>query len=492
MKKLSITELAAIIKASHEPPATSHGFFTGVSTDSKTIKPGNCFFAITGPNFDGHNFLADVFSKGASCAVVSQDIPADKFPGKAILKVSDTITALGRLANFYRTDLNTTVISITGSVGKTTTRQIIYNCLSRHFPTVQSPKSFNNNIGLPLTLLTAESNTRFVIAELGTNHPGEISSLSKIAAPDIALITNVYPAHLEGFCSIESIAEEKSSIADGLKKDGCLFVNADQPLLLDACRKKNVTLETFGLSDSADIQAKNISLLPLASRFTINDTAIDLPLPGHGNILNALAAWAVCKKCNIKIAEFAADLKSISPVTMRTELLQIGSSAIGSAVGETPRLEGREACGSPKGGLTILNDCYNANPASMANALQILANIDPAGSRRLVFICGDMNELGKDSEKFHAQLGRLIAQTKIQLLITAGPLSKITAREARNAANQKIETFSFNDAASICNNLQKLIQETDIILVKASRAIGLETVVEKLKQIFSSKTIHKK
>ena len=236
MKKLSIENLAKIIKAGHKTLGTSYDV-TDVSTDSRSIKPGDCFFAISGDNFDGHNFLADVFAQGAACAVVSKDIPADEFPGKATLRVSDTIKALGDLACWYRNDCKFKVIAITGSAGKTTTRQIAHHVLSRYFRVFQSPKSFNNFIGLPLTLLGAEPNQQIIIVELGSNHPGEIEYLTRIALPDIAVVTNVYPAHLAGFGSVEKIAEEKLSITKGLASSGALIINADCPPLLNTARR---------------------------------------------------------------------------------------------------------------------------------------------------------------------------------------------------------------------------------------------------------------
>ena len=228
MNKISIKYLAEIIKASSNVLAGSQSV-TGVSTDSRTIKPGDCFFAIAGDNFEGHNFIADVFAKGAACAVVSKDIPSDKFPGKAILEVSDTIKALGDLACWYRKDCKFKVVAITGSAGKTTTRQITYHVLSRHFKVFQSPKSFNNFIGLPLTLLGAEPNQEIIIVELGSNHPGEIGYLTRIASPDIAVVTNVYPAHLAGFGSVGKIAEEKLSITKGLASSGVLSLTPIVP-----------------------------------------------------------------------------------------------------------------------------------------------------------------------------------------------------------------------------------------------------------------------
>jgi UDP-N-acetylmuramoyl-tripeptide--D-alanyl-D-alanine ligase len=468
MKKLSIENLAKIIKANHRTSGTSYDV-TDVSTDSRTAKSGDCFFAIPGDNFDGHNFLADVFAKGAACAVVSQDIPPDKFPGKAILRVSDTIKALGDLARWYRLDCKFKVVAITGSAGKTTTRQIVYHVLSRHFRTYQSPKSFNNFIGLPLTLLGAEPNQQIAIVELGTNHPGEIEYLTRIASPNIALVTNVYPAHLVGFGSVEKIAEEKLAIFKGLAPAGTLIINADCPPLYDFARKSNLIFKTFSCRESADYLARNISIGPLTSVFTINGISVEIPLPGRGNVENALAAWAICSSLGISARDFADALKTISPVSMRTEMLQFGS-------------------------ITVISDCYNANPASMKNALDILANL--AGSqkrraacpgeaqRRRVFICGDMAELG-DSEQFlHRQLGEQIANAGVNLLITLGNLAAIAA-DAAKTKRPDTQTRCFADQTDLCNNLQLMIKDSDIILVKGSRINKLELVVDKLKKLFS-------
>jgi hypothetical protein len=199
MKQFPITDLARIIKARCKPAPKPPSYFTGANTDSRTIKSGDCFFAIRGDNFDGHDYLSDAFDKGAVCAVVDKNSSTDGFAGKILLEVDDTIKALGLFAAHYRSVGKYKVVAITGSVGKTTTRQIAYHVLSRHFHCYQAPKNFNNNIGLPLTLLGADAADKVIIAELGTNHPGEIAYLARIAKPDVALVTNIYPAHLEGF-----------------------------------------------------------------------------------------------------------------------------------------------------------------------------------------------------------------------------------------------------------------------------------------------------
>jgi len=460
MKKLAIKNLAQIIKASHESQATSHDFVTGVTTDSRTTSPGDCFFAVPGENFDGHDYLPQAFNNGAVCAVVSKETKTKQFPDKAILRVTETLKALGCLAQHYRRQTGFKVVAITGSVGKTTTRQIAYNVLSRRFSVSQAPKNFNNNIGLPLTLLVADPTDKIVLTELGTNHPGEIAYLTQIAQPDIAVVTNVYPAHLEGFAGLQEIVHEKLSIAEGLKPDGALIINADCPDLLDDCIARGLNFTTFGKSEQCDIQARNISFNELGSRLTINQMQLHLPLPGPGNVENVLAAWAICRQLGITLQDFARNIKTIPAVSMRAEILHIGT-------------------------LTVLNDCYNANPASMKNALEILTKIDPAKNRRLVFICADMAELGAQTQRFHAELGVSVAQAKIQLLLTVGKFAKITAQTAEATAQYDLRTKSFEDTLSACNNLKKFIKDYDIVLVKGSRVAKLEMATEKLKEIFS-------
>ncbi len=465
MKEFPISALAQIINAK---PVAKTGIFTGVSIDSRTTKAGDCFFAIAGENFDGHDYITDAFAKGASCAVVNKDIENKKIAGKSIFKVPDTVKALGDLASRYRRQAGFKVVAITGSAGKTTTRQIAYQALSQRFRVHQSPKNFNNNIGLPLTLLGAEPDCRIVIAELGSNHPGEIACLTRIAAPNIAIVTNVHPAHLEGFGSLQTITQEKLSISEGLTPDGVFIINADFDELVSTCRAKGIKFVTFGKSNGADYQGQNIRYEASSSQFTIDGKQVHLPLPGPGNLENTLAAWAVCSQCDISIDDFAQAVSNLSPVSMRTELLQIGT-------------------------LTILSDCYNANPASMKNALNILAGLDPTRKRRLVFICGDMAELGTHSERLHTELGTSVAMAKVELLIAVGKFAKITAEAAKTAYEHNLDSRRvgpmqikcFEDTPSVCNNLHESIKDYDILLVKGSRTARLETVVEKLKELFS-------
>jgi UDP-N-acetylmuramoyl-tripeptide--D-alanyl-D-alanine ligase len=461
MKKFAIKDLAQIINAQPDGAsrAASRGSFIRINTDSRTIRTGDCFFAIAGDNFDGHDYVNDAFEKGAVCAVVSEGIDS---PGNCLLKVADTVEALGDFAAEYRRSMNFKVVAITGSVGKTTVRQIVHHVLSQRYHVYQSPKNFNNQIGVPLTLLGAGEKDEIIIAELGTNHPGEIAYLTAVARPNIAVVTNVRPAHLQGFDTIDAVAKEKLSIAQGLLDGGILIINADLAKELNNYQLPvtNYLVLTFGKSDSADFRAENISFNGPASRFTIKGVDISLPLLGPGNVENALAACAVCSQFGITIGDFAQSVKTLSAVPMRAELLQIGT-------------------------LTVLNDCYNANPASMKNALDILTNLASKEKHRAVFICGDMAELGRQTDILHAELGAAVAQAGVQLLLTVGESAKIVAQSAKNAAKYDFQAESFPDALSACEILKKFIKNYDIVLVKGSRINKLELTVEKLKEIFS-------
>lgn len=455
MKSLPLSVLARILGS-----GATEGFdtsITGVSTDTRTIHPGDCFFAIVGANFDGHSYVPEALAKGAACAVVQRSVESAKTG--PILQVPDTIKALGDLARAYRRMAGFKVVAITGSVGKTTTRQITHHVLSRHFRVHQASKSFNNNIGLPLTLLGAAPDTEIVVAELGANHPGEIASLTRIAEPEVALVTNAHPAHLEGFGNLDTIVREKLSIAEGLSSDGVLIVNGDLEPLVAACRRGSRPFRTFGKSAGVDYRAQHITCEALRSTFTIGHTQIRLPLPGPGNVENALAAWAICDRFGVTLDAFAKAVETLAGVSMRAEALQIGD-------------------------LTVLNDCYNANPASMKNALAMLHNLRPADgpnrNRRLVFICGEMAELGPQTQALHEDLGRAVADAGVDLLVTVGTPPRTTARVAAQVARHNLQTQSFDDTVSVCSAMQEFLRKDDILLVKGSRTARLERVVEKL------------
>ncbi|MFA7485003.1 MAG: UDP-N-acetylmuramoyl-tripeptide--D-alanyl-D-alanine ligase [Phycisphaerae bacterium] len=456
MGGFSVKELAQVLGAN---TAAVQDFFDSVSTDSRNIKQGQCFFAIKGQNFDGHDYVADALKKGAVCAVVEKNYNCSCELEPRLIRVQDTTESLGLFAAHHRKKCGFKVVAITGSVGKTTTRRIIAHVLGQHFRVITSPKNFNNHIGLPLTLLSAKPEDEIVIAELGTNHPGEIAYLSRIAQPDIAMVTAIAPAHLEGFGCIEKILIEKLSITQGLTQNGTLIINGDCKHLADTCRDKKIPFESFGTSPDCDAPAANINCGPLSSEFYIDDVRVTVGLCGKGNLENTLAAWAVCKKFGLSAAAFAKAVKTMPLVSMRSEIKQFGT-------------------------LTVIDDCYNANPASMKNAIDILSKLSESKNARSVFICGDMAELGGSSEQLHKELGDYIAKSNIKLILTAGPMSHTAAQTAKNNAAYKIEYQKFDNVDFLCDNLHKFVKDYDIVLVKGSRSAALEKAVEKLRLLF--------
>ena len=462
MKPVAVETLIKVLNA--EMPdcnKASSAMVTSVSTDSRAIGPGGCFFAIKGQNFDGHDYINEAVSNGAVCVVAArgnEKVKKNLFDA-AVLLVAEPITALGGLARWYRKELEAKVIAITGSAGKTTTRRLIYNCLRGHFNCFESPKSFNNNIGLPLSLLGAEAEHEMILVELGSNFPGEIGNLSDIAGPDIAVITNIHPAHLDGFGSIEGIVREKVSICKGLRGGGKLFINGDFEQLVRYCGELGGEFMTFGTSAQCDIRATGLSTSGLSGELLIEDTKIEVPLPGMANLENVVGAWAVCREMGLSLKDFATGIETAKGCEMRLEVDVIGS-------------------------LTVINDCYNANPASMANALDCLARVGAGRRGRKVFVCGEMAELGEQSGRLHKRLGTVIAEHNVDLLLAAGSFAETVAEAAGKAAKGAFESHNFKNTDALCNKLKEFLQADDIVLVKGSRSNRLEKAVCKLKEIF--------
>jgi UDP-N-acetylmuramoyl-tripeptide--D-alanyl-D-alanine ligase len=463
MKAQDLIELAAVLDADlrHGPegsvPKTGA---TGISIDSRTLCPGDLYVAVRGERHDGHAFVTQVLQGGAAGAIVDDRYAQQERPRRGpLLVVRDTLTALGRWAGWLREQSPYTVIGITGSVGKTTTRQMIAHVLGQQQRVWQSPKNYNNLIGLPLTLLSAPDGTESVVAELGTNRPGEIAQLTRIARPDIAVVTLAAPAHLEGLGTMESIVREKLSIHTGLKNGGPLMVNGDCPALMQGCRRLDLAPVTYGLHPRARIRAVDVTYQSDRSTFRVDDTRVTIPQPGPAHVLNALACWAVCRHLDIDPEAIAAGLALLPPVTMRNERLQIGT-------------------------LTVLNDCYNASPAAMVNALQTLALLDPEGRRRRVFVCGPMLELGAHSERLHRELGSAIVDAGVDLVLAAGPLAAQAARAAQTL-RPAIGICRYRDGDALCASLLDKIREQDMILVKGSRSARLEQAVALLREHFT-------
>ena len=436
------------------------GSVAGVSIDSRTVGAGDLFVAIRGENFDGHDFAAAAVQKGAVAVVAEHPVqlPDDK---AVVIVVDDTIAALGKLAAWYRLQLKAKVIAITGSAGKTTTRQILHQVLSRFYRCRQSQKSFNNNIGVPLTILSAEPTDEILLLELGSNHPGEIAELTEMSKPDAAVVTFIGPAHLEGFGTLENVLKEKVSIAKGLRRSGTLYVNGDQPALVDMARQTfDGKVVAVGTTENCDVIGTNFQVQASQGSLEIEGQRIDVPLAGKASLVNVLTVWSICKDLKVPLSDFTRVIGQLKPVSMRLEILEVGS-------------------------LMILNDCYNANPASMVNALECLKTFCKDEKRRLVFLAGTMKELGEQSAVLHVELGRKAADEGVELMLCAGAFAQDMATGARQG-NPAMRVEVFENTERLCNNLHKSIRRDDIVLVKGSRAAGLEKAVQRLKELFKN------
>jgi len=432
----------------------------GISTDSRTIKPGDLFFAIKGERCDGHQFVMHAMNTGAVGAVISNEFklePAHKnFP---VIRVKDTTTALGDLARYYRQKLNTTIIGITGSNGKTTTKEMTYHLLSHFGPTAKSQKSFNNFIGVPVTLFEIENRHRYGVLEMGTNAPGEIRRLSEIGAPDVAVIVNISKTHLEGLKSIEGVAQAKAEILENLSKGGVFVYNADNPWCtkIAGCFKGKTV--GFGFIAHAHIRCTDVKKKDKGYVFELNGHLnVPLPIPGYHNITNCLASFAICKALGQDISRAKDAFSSFKLPLMRIEQQRIGN-------------------------ITIINDAYNANPESVRAALQYLSEIDEEG--RKVFVCGDMLELGSESAQLHKEIGETVSGLNIDLLWTVGKYASEIAKAAKSSGTPESQVISFQDVSDITPAEINELRENDIVLIKGSRGMHMENIIEKFKEFFS-------
>lgn len=430
----------------------------GVTIDSRAIVPGQAFVAVRGERFDGHDFAVTAARNGAACIIAERALEVPSDHAVPVLVVDSTLAALSALARWYRGQLSATVIAITGSAGKTTTRTILHHVLSRWFRCYQAVKSFNNHIGVPLTILGTPVDTEILLLELGTNHPGEIEPLARLANPDAACITLIGPAHLEGFGSIENILVEKASIADGLKPGGTLYINGDQPLLAAHAKTLDCRVITFGETGNCDVIGTDLVAAGLSGALTIDGTRIDVPLPGKGNLMNVLTVWSICRDLKVSLSGFAEAVATIPPIPMR-----LAADTIGRAL--------------------VLNDCYNANPASMSNALDALSQLAIQTQQRAVFVAGSMGELGEGAALLHRQVGEQAARAGVGCLLACGPFAQAIVDGAMGAGLAAGHCARFESTAALCDKLHSFVRPADIILVKGSRAAGLEKAVETLKSI---------
>ena len=430
-----------------------------VCTDSRQIEKGDLFFALSGEHFDGHEFVGRAIEAGAVAAVVEKDGAggSSDWGELPVLKVESVRRALGRLASAVREEFAGHVVAITGSNGKTTTRRMLAEILSKVGKVCEAPKSFNNDIGVPLTILAVAKDDDFLLVEAGTNHPGEIDYLGRMVRPAVAIITGVGPAHLEGFNdSIEEVAKEKAGILDHLVAGGLAIVNGDDALLCKAVMSKPVKKALFGLGRGLMWQCRGLHCGAGGSVFEAADgLKVQLKVPGKHNVYNAMAALIAAGALGAGLGEIVEGLRNFEPAGMRLQVRKIG-------------------------GLTVINDAYNANPASMSAALEVLAMRE--GVSRKVAVLGDMLELGGRSEELHRQVGRKVIECGVDLLITSGKMAEFIAAGAVEAGMDKRAVKSFGNEDGDFGEMAELLRSGDVILLKGSRAMRMERLIPNLER----------
>ncbi len=429
---------------------------TGVSTDTRTLRPGDLYVAIRGERFDGHDFVPDAFNAGAVGCVTSHDTAAagEVSRPNCVLRVADTVEALGRLAAHHRQHTTAPVVAVTGSNGKTTTKCMIEHVLGTRMRGRGSVKSFNNRIGLPLALLSAEVGDEFLVVEIGSNAPGEVAGLGRLASPDIAVITSMGHAHVGGFGGLDGVRAEKLSLFGEVRAGGlCVVPLDDLARPINRHHGPDCTYVTFGTSDQADIRVSQVHGDLDRVRFTLNGKfAVEMPVPGRHNATNAAAAFAVCRRFRMEPEEIVQALSTFHLPDMRLSKQQAG-------------------------GVTVIDDSYNANPTSMAAAIATLASVS-AGRR--VFVAGDMLELGDASDHWHAAIGRQLVQAGIELIIGVGPAAERIVDTVAASAG-RAESVHYPDTERARQDLPRRLEPGDTVLLKGSRRIGLEQLARAIR-----------
>lgn len=426
---------------------------TGYSIDSRTIGKGQLFFAIKGEKFDGHDFVQTALDRGAAAAVVSNE-----FSGSGnLLRVKDTLAALQMLANKVRHVWGHTVIGVTGSAGKTTTKEAIAQVLAAKYRVQKSEGNFNNHIGLPLQLLRIEPETEIYVSEMGMNHAGEITALAKIAEPNVGVVTMVAPVHLEFFDSIEGIAKAKKELIDALPPEGTAILNGDDARVRKFNEGRRGRAIYFGLGERSDVRAVNVVEHGSAgSEFEVaahgERVKVKLPLVGRHNIANALAAIAAGIEQGVSLPAAGEALAQLKPSDKRGEVVEIG-------------------------GATVVNDCYNSNPKALQSMIDALLAM-PA--KRHIVVAGEMLELGPAGEELHRECGRYAAEHGVTQLIGVRGLAEPMVDAAREKG-LAAEFFETPEEAGqwLANNVHK----EDAVLLKASRGVKLEKAIEEWKKL---------
>ena len=429
---------------------------TRISSDSRTIQAGDLFVPIRGENFDGHRFVEETAGRGAAGALVEEGWRGKVPDDFALIRVADTLVGYQQIAAGYRRSLPLRVIAITGSNGKTSTKDFVAAALARRFRVTKTEGNFNNHVGLPRTMLEATARDEVAVWELGMNHPGEIAALAALAAPNLGIITNIGIAHIEFMGSREAIAQEKGALAEVIGSDGTMILNGDDPFNQAIAHRTRAKIILAGIEHGA-VRAEDIRQSASGSEFTILEGAhrcrAQLPVPGLHMVQNALLAVAAGRAFGLSIEECAAGLASTPLTQARLQLRDLK-------------------------GVQFLDDSYNANPESMKAALRTLVELETEGQR--IAVLGQMSELGAESERGHAEVGETAAELRIDHLITVGERGQVIAQAAKRAGLAR--TNSVAGPAEAAELLGEIAGAGDLVLVKGSRSARMERVLEEFAQ----------
>ncbi|WP_416150070.1 UDP-N-acetylmuramoyl-tripeptide--D-alanyl-D-alanine ligase [Salipaludibacillus sp. HK11] len=427
----------------------------GVSKDTRTIEKANLYVPIVGENFNGHDFVTGAIENGAVGALWQKDQPNPP-SDVPLIYVEDTLVALQNLAKNYLASLPTKVVAITGSNGKTTTKDMVTSVLSTTYKVQKTEGNYNNHIGMPLTILRLEEDTEIAVLEMGMSGRGEIELLSNLAQPDAAIITNIGESHLQDLGSREGISEAKFEITAGLQKNGTLIIHGDEPLLTDKVAQSPFHVITFGNRETNDYCPTQIQQKSNGTYFSLHgetETEYFIPVLGKHNVNNALSAIAIAKQMNVSTTDIKKGLEAIKITGMRTELI-----------------EGKD-------GVTVINDAYNASPTSMRAAIDLLQDLK--NYKKKIVVLADMLELGDKEDTFHYDIGKGIDTNKIDEVITFGQLARKIAEGAKTNFPEN-HVHAYNDKQALIAKLKETVEEGDIVLMKGSRGMKLEDVVNEL------------
>ena len=450
MNKLSLAEIAEITNA--QTNSSAEIFFERVTTDSRKISSGALFVALKGQNFNGEDFAEESLSKGAAAVLVSRSF--DKDLDGVIIKVDDTLTAYRQIAGAWRNRFDIPVIAVTGSNGKTTTKDLTAAALNSFGHVQKTSGNFNNEVGVPMTLLGMNDTTEAAVVEIGMRGLGQIESLAEVVRPTIGIITNVSEAHFEILGSIENIAKAKGELVEAIQPGGTIILNADNQYTaaMTSLVREGVNVITYGLEKHANLNASNILIGSVATEFTLTYRGesydFEIPMLGRHNVSNALGAIAAGLTLGLSIEEIQRGISSLTTTKMRYEVIR-------------------------RDGLTIVNDAYNASPASMRVAIRTTSEVYDG---RLIAVLGDMLELGEIAERVHREIGAELVENKFDTLITLGELGKFIAAGAREAGLEKVYTFDTHEAAA--KKILEIVRNGDTILFKASHVMHMEKIIE--------------